>query len=256
MRSASGSEAPRSSTALRTAWLMSSAAPASVPSARLQAPVPQLDRLAVQFEPVLFSADRRHGVGHEHRTAGAFEREPQHRRMDMEAVDDQSVPAPRRFERGGDRAGLPGGERAHRVEEMREAGEAIRERLPRLLVGRHGMAERDQDPRLGKPANEAFRHAFGRERHEGRPCRETRQHRRVVLGRRADRGGAMHAGPFRGDERALEMDPEHARVRPHGVPDRRNRGPHLLGRVGDQRRQQAGRSEPPMRRRDRGDRLR
>jgi hypothetical protein len=54
MRSASGSEAPRSSTALCTAWLMSSAAPASVPSARCRRPSRSLIASPYSSNPCFF----------------------------------------------------------------------------------------------------------------------------------------------------------------------------------------------------------
>ena len=60
-----------------------------------------------------------------------------------------------------------------------------------------------------------------------------------------------HARPvFRATEGPLEMNSEHARLRGDGASARPAQA-HFFRRIGDQRRQQAGRSELPMRRRDR-----
>ena len=56
-------------------------------------------------------------------------------------------------------------ERPHRVEQVREAGEALRHRRARLRVGRHRMAERDAYAGGGERGDEAVRHLLGRERH-------------------------------------------------------------------------------------------
>ena len=62
----------------------------------------------------------------------------------------------------------------------------------------------------------------------------------------------MYAGLVRAQERSLVMKPDYARIDArrglYGVAGR----PHLFGRVAEQCRQQRGRAEPPMRRRDGG----
>ena len=57
------------------------------------------DLAAVKREAFLHAADAGHGVRHQHRRAGAFQRQPQHGGRDMDAVDDQPVPAAGRFQR-------------------------------------------------------------------------------------------------------------------------------------------------------------
>ena len=71
--------------------------PASVPSPRVQRPSRTVDLLAVELEAAPRAADRRHGVGHQHRPARAAQRQAQHRRRDMLAVDDHAVPGARRL---------------------------------------------------------------------------------------------------------------------------------------------------------------
>ena len=64
------------------------------------------DVLAAQPERAPGAADRRHRVGDEHRVAQAAQRQAQHRRRDMLAVDDQPVERIRVFERRRDRPGV------------------------------------------------------------------------------------------------------------------------------------------------------
>ena len=70
----------------------------------------------------------------------AAQRDAQHRRVDVPAVDDDAAPAVRILERGADDAGLAPGELRHRVEQVREAREPVPQRSADLVVGRVGVA--------------------------------------------------------------------------------------------------------------------
>ena len=86
----------------------------------------------------------------------------------MRAVHDHAEPRIGRFQRRRDRAGLAARQRAHRVEEMREAGEPLGHGGARLGVGRHRMTEADPDAGARQLADEPFRRPLGRERDHGR----------------------------------------------------------------------------------------
>ena len=106
---------------------------------------------------------------------------------------------------------LPSG--AHGVEQVREAGEALRQRGPGLRIGRHRMAERHADAGRSKPRDEALRHLLGRERDEHHPARaEPSDARRLrVVGRR-NIARIVHARPLRREKRPFEVNAEDARV--------------------------------------------
>ena len=72
----------------------------------------------------------------------------------------------------------------------------------------------------------------------------------------AEHALVMHAGLIRREKRTLVMKPDHARIDAghglYGMPG----DAHFCGRVAEQRRQQRGRAEPPVRRRDGGNSVR
>ncbi len=117
------------------------------------------------------------------------------------------------------------------------------------------MAEADPDAGGGEPRRESRRHLLGRQRdHRAMGLRRAEQRSVRFIGP-ADQRGIVHARLAGRQERAFEVDAEHARVdgrrTAHGI----ERRAHLLGRVGDQRRQQPGGAEFAVSGDDRGDAL-
>ena len=101
-------------------------------------------------------------------------------------------------------------------------------------------------PAPRQAADRRVRHAFRRQRQQHRAGAGA-QHVQIGLIRRADQAGRMHAWALAADERAFEVDAEHAGLR---------LGHHLVGRqhrrarVGDQRGQDLRGAEPAVRRGD------
>ena len=218
---------------------MSSAAPASVPSRRVQQAVAHDDLFAVELERRRPPADRRHRVGHQHRSGLTAQREAEHGRRDMLAVDDHAEPGAGRFESGGDRPGLAQLQRSHRIEEMREARDPLRQRGAGLCIGRHGVAEADANTGLGEPRGKSRRHLLGRQRdHHGANLR-SREHLLVLRVRPADHRLVMHPGLAGRQERTFQVDAENARIAGSGKAHRFEPRAHPGRRVGDERRQQA-----------------
>ena len=113
------------------------------------------------------------------------------------------------------------------------------------MAERHPHAGRDQ------PRDEARRHDFGCQGDQQHTAARRRQQREIVRAAAAGSGAGRARPAFRATDRAPRGE---ARARP--APGRRGcrRRPgqsHLFRAVGDQRRQQAGRSEFSVRRRDR-----
>ena len=147
-------------------------------------------------------------------------------------------------------------ERAHRVEEMRHHPRAGAERGPRALGVGVAVPDADHGPPRRQRRDLRRRHAFGRDRQQqrGQTRGGAEQHLQILRTHRSDQRGIMGALARGVDMRPLEMQPEkprHARLgRRHARLDHRARD---LRRVGDQRRKQPGRSEPPVRGADGGD---
>ncbi len=146
--------------------------------------------------------------------ASAAQRKPQHGRIDVDAVDDHTEPdGIGRFERRCDRARLAAGERAHGVEQMREAGQAFRA-SPRGSARRspsNGRARRTRRQRTSSPMKPAGT-CSGASVTSVTPCPS-----RVIIVRSLRIGrGATRADcarrPFRRQKRSFEVNAEHARL--------------------------------------------
>ena len=135
---------------------------------RRAAPVRNPDRLPGEAEAGVRTADRRHRIGHQHRRSGAAQCQAQHCRGDMRTIDDQPIKCALLFECRRDRPPFARGERAHRVEQMGEAGQPRGDRGAGLLIARHRMAERDANPGAREAGDKAARHTFGGQRHQSR----------------------------------------------------------------------------------------
>ena len=168
----------------------------------------------------------------------------------MLAVDDQSVKGIGRFQRRRDRSRLPAQHRRHGVEQMGEAGEPFAHRGARLLVGRHGMSERYANTGFGKLRDGALRHLLRRERDQRDAFARLGQQRQIVRRDLPDELRIVHARPLRRNERAFQMNAEHARFAIHRGLHGIDRGGHLLRGVGDEGRQQSRRAEFAVRARD------
>ena len=178
-RSASGRLIPSRRTQLRTASSHVERRAGEHAVGGRDAAVTQDDVLAAEPECASGTADRRHRVGDEHRVAHAAQRQTQHRRRDMLAIDDQPIERARLFERRRDRSGIARRERPHRVEQMGEAGQPLGEGRAGLFIGRHRMAERDPHPCPRQRRDKARRHAFRRQRHHRRAAARHRQQRQI-----------------------------------------------------------------------------
>ena len=168
----------------------------------------------------------------------------------MHAVDDHAEPRTGRFERRRDRPRLARLERTHRVEEMGEADEPFRQRRFGLRIGRHRMAEADADAGRGELRDEAGRHLLGRQGHHA--CNGPAARRATSdppsSGRRISAGSCTPGlpGDRNGPSKWMPSTPGlTGAAAAHGLV----RGAHLRRRVGDQRRQQRGGAEFPVRRR-------
>ncbi len=126
----------------------------------------------------------------------------------MHTVGDQFDGHPRVFEERDDRPGLTTIDRAHRVEQVRAHRRARRDRRPRLLVGRLGVADGGHRTRVDDPTDRRKRTvAFGCEGdHANSPaaCGENA----VDLGgvRVTHQGRLVRAAPLGGNPWTFEMD--------------------------------------------------
>ena len=118
------------------------------------------------------------------------------------------------------------------------------------------MAGGDDDAGGSEPGDQLGRDHLRRERHERPSCLKRCHPGDVALLDGAHVFRLVHALAFGVEERAFEVDAEqsgHTGVK--RVPRRGDGFGHCLPRVGDQRRQEAGRAEWPVGRADRGDAL-
>jgi hypothetical protein len=119
-----------------------------------------------------------------------------------------------------------------------------------------GVAGREHHPGGGQRRQHRVVHLLRCQGQQNAPLRQLRGQARqpggVLRLHGADVGGIVHAGTARADERPFQVQPEHPPIRPRRRLPRRGEGqPHRLWPVGDQRWQQAGGAEAPMRRGDR-----
>ena len=110
----------------------------------------------------------------------------------MLAIDNQPVKGAPVFERRRDRPRIARRHRPHRVEQMGEAGQPVRQRRTRLIVARHRMAERDPDASLHQTFDKAGGHPFGRQRHQRHAAMARRQQVDIRRGRRSQHRFGMH----------------------------------------------------------------
>jgi hypothetical protein len=112
------------------------------------------DLLPAKDKSRLPAAHRRHGIRHQYRMSLPA-KPPQHCGVDVRAIDDHSKPRTRRLQRRRHRSGLASGQRAHRIEEVRETGHPFLQREPGLRIGGHGVAKRHVDPGLRPSAQQS-----------------------------------------------------------------------------------------------------
>ena len=216
------------------------------------------DVAALQHELARLRSDRGHRIGHQHEAAGrlAAQRQAERGRVHMMAVDDQPADQRVRIERGADHARLARAERRHGIEQMGDAAHARGHRRLGLVVARIGMPRCDHHAGGDELLDVRSRHAFGRERHQRAAARQAGQRCDPLRVERADLLGRMDALAIDVEERALDMDAEHAR---YARRDRRVHGRHRAADdveiVADQRGEEAGGAEAAMRGADRGDAL-
>src|SRR5262245_52805762 len=96
----------------------------------------------------------------------AAQRQTQHRRIDVGAIDDDAKPRAGAFECSRNGTGLPAGERTHGVEQVSEARKTFSERSSGLGVGGHGMPQSDANAALRQVVYETSSHLLGCECHE------------------------------------------------------------------------------------------
>ena len=114
-------------------------------------------------------------------------------------------------ERGADHAGFAMVQRGHRVEQMSEHPRAGFDRREGLLVGRVGMADRNDDPARGQSADGIQRTLeFGRERNQLEGLEAADAIERVTLRQKIQR--RMYAAPRGRNERTLQMHAEDGRA--------------------------------------------
>ena len=101
------------------------------------------DFFIVQLKAGALPAYGRHRIGDQHRIAQTAQCEPQHRRRNVVAIDDEAVKTVSTFERGSDRAWFSALQPSHGIKEMREADGTFGQCRLSLLVGRHGVAKGD-----------------------------------------------------------------------------------------------------------------
>ena len=124
------------------------------------------DRFAVEFERIVGGSYWRHRVGHEKQFSLRLRGKgnAQDRRVQVIAIDDQSAPARRIFERGADDTRLAAQQWRHRVEQVREATHAGVQRAPRRRVVRCRVSTRDDDSARNEGADRFGRNTLRRER--------------------------------------------------------------------------------------------
>ena len=184
-------------------------------------------------------------------------RDAQARGRDVEQVDDDADEAVGIVHRGADRPRLAAGERRHGVEEMREAGEAGSTRLHHRLVAGSGVAGRDDDSGCHQPCDRRRRHALRRNRHQRAPGLERGEQSEVVLVHVAEQADIVDALALRRQERALDVNAERAGdLRLERRAGGGNGLAHVLARIGDEGRHEAGGAIGPVRPADRRDAFR
>jgi len=97
----------------------------------------------VQQECRARSAHRGHRIGHKHGIAEPAQREPEHCRIDVHAVDDQAIRTGGGFKGRSNGARIAAFELSHRVEQVGEAAEPFADRGSGLRICRHRMPETD-----------------------------------------------------------------------------------------------------------------
>ena len=155
-------------TALRTAEAISRCAPAKRALFRRQPSVSQLDRPADQFETVQRCPDRRHGIGDQGNSVGALRRKrgPDRNGIDMDPVDDKTGRQPVLRQRRADDPRATRTQRRHGIEQVGDAGCAIRDGLHDNGRGRLAVTDRNPHTRGGQRPDKARRNAFGRQRNQ------------------------------------------------------------------------------------------
>ena len=124
---------------------------------RGQPSVGQLDRSADQFETVQRCADRRHGIGDKGNPVGAFRRKrgADRNRIDMDSVDDETGRQPVLRQRRADDPRCARTQRRHGIEQMGDAGRAIRDGLHDDGGGRLAVADRNSHTRRGQASGQS-----------------------------------------------------------------------------------------------------
>jgi hypothetical protein len=175
---------------------------------RDQSPIHQFDCAANQVETVKRCSDRRHGVGDQSNPVRAFcgERSPHRHWVDVDAIDNETCRQPRLRQRGTDNARGACAERWHRIEQMRDAGCALRDGLHDNGGGRLAVSDRNPHACRGKRHDKACRNAFGRQRHQrAAGSGKLAQLLQVARSRLHNPVGTVHTRAPRADERAFQM---------------------------------------------------
>ena len=133
---------------------------------RGQPSVSQLDRPANQFETVQRCPDRRHGIGDQSNSVGALrhKRGPDRNGIDMDPVDDETGRQPVFRQRRADDPRGTRTQRRHGIEQVGDAGCAIRDGLHDNGSGRLAVPDRNPHTRGSQRPDKARRNTFGRQR--------------------------------------------------------------------------------------------
>ena len=143
-------------------------------------------------------------------------------------------------QRGTDNARGACTKRRHRIEQMRNAGCALRDGLHDNGGGRLAVPDRNPHACRGQRHDKARWNAFRRQRHQRTAgSGKLAQLLQVARSRLHDPVGTVHTRALRADERAFQMQAQNAVAAGHRT-RRRNRTAHLLTRIGDQSRQAGG----------------
>ena len=153
----------------------------------------------------------------------------------VHAIGDQFDGDPLIFQKRNDRARLTTVDRTHRIEQMRTHRCARRDRRPRLLIGRLGVANGSHHASADDLADRRERAITLRSEGDHSNGPSTRIQHAVDLGgiRVTHQGRLVSAAPLRGKPRTFEVDPvDHAGM--NGVGQRRDLAQYLVGAGGNQ----------------------
>ena len=126
-------------------------------------------------------------------------------------IDDHAEPRVRCLQARDDRARLAACRQPHGVEEVREPGEALRQRGLGLRIGCRGARAR-RGRRPWRVRDEPVRNLLGSERDERHARSPSRQLLCIVRRGPSERRGIVHARLLGRQERSFQVDAENARI--------------------------------------------